>query len=60
MADRLYHVASFLISVVVWTGENDSKTISVDANLFENGLVWTGPKAPYRVRWMKLKMEVSL
>ena len=23
--------------VVVWTGENDSKTISVDANLFENG-----------------------
>ena len=29
--------------VVVWTGENDTKTISVDANLFENGLVWTGP-----------------
>ena len=23
--------------VVVWTGENDKKTISVDANLFENG-----------------------
>ena len=23
--------------VVVWTGENDAKTISVDANLFENG-----------------------
>jgi len=23
--------------VVVWTGENDTKTISVDANLFENG-----------------------
>ena len=23
-------------SVVVWTGENDTKTISVDANLFEN------------------------
>ena len=22
--------------VVVWTGENDTKTISVDANLFEN------------------------
>ena len=22
---------------VVWTGENDTKTISVDANLFENG-----------------------
>ena len=42
--------------VVVWTGENDTKTISVDANLFENGakqlrlfsfengLVWTGPE----------------
>ena len=40
--------------VVVWTAENDTKTISVDANLFENGakqppfsfengLVWTGP-----------------
>ena len=40
--------------VVVWTGENDTKTISVDANLFvngakqlrfsfENGLVWAGP-----------------
>ena len=23
--------------VVVWTGENDTKTISVDANLIENG-----------------------
>ena len=23
--------------IVVWTGENDTKTISVDANLFENG-----------------------
>ena len=23
--------------VVVWTGENDTKTISVDGNLFENG-----------------------
>ena len=23
--------------VVVWTGENNTKTISVDANLFENG-----------------------
>ena len=22
--------------VVMWTGENDTKTISVDANLFEN------------------------
>ena len=28
---------SKLIGVVVWTGENDTKTISVDANLFENG-----------------------
>ena len=37
MADRRYHVASLLISVVVWTGENDTKTISVYANLFENG-----------------------
>ena len=36
MADRRYHVASLLIGVVVWTGENDTKTISVDANLFEN------------------------
>ena len=60
MADRRYHMASFLISVVVWTGENASKTISVDANLFENGLVWTGPKASYTVRWTKLKIEVSL
>ena len=45
MADRRYHVASLLIEVVVWTGENDTKTISVDTNLFENGanrsvLVW--------------------
>ena len=23
--------------VVVWMGENDTKTINVDANLFENG-----------------------
>ena len=23
--------------LVAWTGENDTKTISVDANLFENG-----------------------
>ena len=37
MADRRYHVASLLIGVVVWTGENDTKTISLDANLFENG-----------------------
>ena len=25
------------VRVVVWTGENDTETISVDANLFENG-----------------------
>ena len=37
VADRRYHVASLLIDVVVWTGENDTKTISVDPNLFENG-----------------------
>ena len=37
MADRRYHVASLLIGVVVWTGENDTKTISVDAKRFENG-----------------------
>ena len=43
MADRRYHVASLLIGVVVWKGENDTKTISVDANLIENGLAWTGP-----------------
>ena len=40
--------------VVVWTGKNNTKTISVDTNpflkrsktalfSFENGLVWTGP-----------------
>jgi len=53
MASRRFHVASLLMIVVVWTGENDTKTISVDANLFENGakqlrsfesgLAWTGP-----------------
>ena len=51
MAGRRYHVASLLIGVVVWTGENDkcgrksfwkrSKTAPFS---FENGLVWTGPK----------------
>ena len=35
--DRRYHVASLLLGVVVWTGESDTKTISADANLFENG-----------------------
>ena len=28
----------------MWTGENDTKTISVDGNRFENGVVWTGSK----------------
>ena len=28
--------SSYRYGVVVWTGENDTKTISVDANLFEN------------------------
>ena len=36
MVDRRYHVASLSIGVVVWTSENDTKTISVDAKLFEN------------------------
>ena len=34
---RHYQVASLLIGVEVWTGENDTITISVDTNLFENG-----------------------
>ena len=39
--------------VCVWTGENDAKTLRVDANVFEKGkrvafsneygYVWTGP-----------------
>ena len=44
----------------MWTGENDRKTISVDANLYENGakqlrfrlktdLVWTGLEIVSRV-----------
>ena len=50
-------MASLLIGVVVWMGENDTKTISVDANRFENGakpfsfekgLVWTGPQSSRR------------
>ena len=36
-SNRRFHVASLLMIVVVWAGENYSKTISVDANLFENG-----------------------
>jgi len=36
-ANRRFHVASLSMIVVVWTGESDTKTISVDANLFENG-----------------------
>jgi len=35
MANKRFHVASLLMIVVVWTGQNDTKTISVDANLFE-------------------------
>ena len=53
--------------VVVWSGENDTKTISVDANLFENpsktapfwfenGLVWTGPKSSQRKPRMKINV----
>jgi len=32
--------------VVMWTGENDTKTISVDANLFENG----AKQLPFRLK----------
>ena len=46
MAGRRYHVASLLIIVVVWTGEVDTKTISVDTNVFENG---TKP-LPFRLK----------
>ena len=41
---RMATFSVIVFGVVVWTGENDTKTISVDANLFENGLVWTGPE----------------
>jgi len=36
---RTEDIKAFLnrYGVVVWTGENDTKTISVDANRFENG-----------------------
>ena len=36
---RAEHLSAFSlrIRVVVWTGENDTKTISVDKNRFENG-----------------------
>ena len=34
MADRRYHVASLLIGVVVWTGETDTKTISVSSIVY--------------------------
>ena len=37
MANRRFRVASLLMIVVVWTGENDTKTLNVDANRFENG-----------------------
>ena len=66
MADRRYYVASVLIGVVVWTGENDTKTIIVDANLFckrsktapfsfGNGLVSTGPEP--KTAFSKLNSE---
>ena len=32
-----FRASSMQIRVVVWTGENDTETISVDANHFENG-----------------------
>ena len=31
------HVKTIYKKYVVWTGENDTKTIGVDANRFENG-----------------------
>ena len=36
---REYKVTAFSIRIriVVWTGENDTKTISADGNRFENG-----------------------
>ena len=36
---RIYSLRAFSIRirVVLWTGENDTETISVDASLFENG-----------------------
>ena len=36
---RIQGLRAFSIRIrdVVWTGENDTETISVDANLFENG-----------------------
>ena len=36
---RIYGLRAFSIRirVVVWTGENDTETISVAANLFKNG-----------------------
>ena len=53
--------------VVVWTGENDRKTISVDANLIENGakqlengLVWTKPKAKFRCRTSHVPIRMQM
>ena len=36
---RIYGLRAFSIQIraVLWTGGNDTETISVDANLFENG-----------------------
>ena len=54
MADRRYHVASLFIGVVVWTGENDTKTISVDAKRFENGT------KQLRFRWKRISVDWAL
>ena len=37
---RTEGITAFLnrYGIVVWTGDDDPKTISVDANLFENGV----------------------
>ena len=37
--EKIYGIRAFSlrIRVVVWTGENDTETISADANLFKNG-----------------------
>ena len=32
-----YHISSVCFCVYVWTGENDSNTLRVDANFFKNG-----------------------
>ena len=68
-ADSRYHVASLLIGVVVWTGENNkcghrsfwSRSCFAPFS-FENGLGWAGPKSVFSV-WdfvQSLKFEVVL